>query len=642
MRKQTDLYKVCHKHSIERLINRIYQVLLMLPLLRKLVYKIKLSYEVLTPGNEYRNIYKTIKLFGIIIFADLISIYAIFSINQFNFIQLLATFVFLFMLQKEFIQFFLQRASYHILVEVLDFIKKVSHYFSNKEMIDDAVFLSIDGLSDEMKAHARMIYKLLCSSDIKSELNKQFDCIHNLYLKEFISLSAKLMEYGDHVVDNRSLFLTNLEDLCTEIELERLKLEKTKFVFSGKIVITILPMLFLGVLKEVSVSIAVNADSFYFGRGGMIVDVFIILLTAFIYSLISKLKEYKPYLPITHLFLAEIEKIKPVKYMLKNYLEKKRDKTYRLKRTLQDIGETITPSQFIMKQLIFASTAFILIIVMLEITHIQNRINYTSQGFNSTALSASMNEKQYEEVKTLINEYVLLYKDENTTPCEEDLYRKIKEDSIFYSDLMVRTISSEIVNRIENYKKEYFRYYELFIAILFMIMGYYFPYLEVFYRKKIVKSVMDYEVNQFNAIIHMLMHSEHITVKDILEEMEAFAYVFRQPIRACINEYNNGDIKALVKLKDSTKHMPFQYLVDNLIQCDSKSIYSAFEYSFTNRFNYYERRKQENEISLLKKGEIGTLISWIPLVSVGIYMFVPMLFYSLSELNVLLNEILSI
>ena len=43
---------------------------------------------------------------------------------------------------------------------------------------------------------------------------------------------------------------------------------------------------------------------------------------------------------------------------------------------------------------------------------------------------------------------------------------------------------------------------------------------------------MEDEVNQFNALIGMLMYNDTMTVKQILQEMESFAVVFKQSIKS--------------------------------------------------------------------------------------------------------------
>ena len=44
------------------------------------------------------------------------------------------------------------------------------------------------------------------------------------------------------------------------------------------------------------------------------------------------------------------------------------------------------------------------------------------------------------------------------------------------------------------------------------------------------KDAMEDEVNQFNALIGMLMYNDTMTVKQILQEMESFAVVFNNPL----------------------------------------------------------------------------------------------------------------
>lgn len=624
------------KGKNHKLVMHIYKCLCSMPGLNKYIYNIKLQFEMLLPGNNYRIVSRSLMLLLFINVASYGLIFLCSLLYELSLIVFLIMAVLVFVLQHQVIMYFINQTMYMMLGLISDFLKKVAHNYASTQRVDDAVFLSMNDLSEEMKDHAKIIHDILCSNNIATSIDNYIDTMHNVYLKQFLSFASKVIEYGDQIVDNHSLFLMNIENLCTEIEIERLKQEKLKFGFRFKIFTCIIPLVFLDVIKKFCISIAEKSTQFYFGRGSMITEIIIVVVAIVCYLLIVRLKEYKSFLPVTHTFLASIEKNKLFNKLLTNYMDKHSDKQKKLQLKLNDISETISPAQFFIKQCLIAVIFFIVSLSIFELIHIKNKSNSINQVTVQTMTSA-ITEMQYEDVKDIIREYCNLYKNEDVT--EEQIYQEVKKKGMFYNDLINESISKDIIKRIHTFKNEYFKYYELLIAIALMLIGYYVPYIEMFYKKKLMQSVKNDEVNQFEAIINMLKYSDHVTVKDILQEIERFSYAFRQPIRTCINEYNNGSIKALEKLKDSTSHLQFRYLVDNLIHCDSKPLKDAFEYSLTNKSNYFERRRQENEISINKRVDIGTLISLVPLFLVGCYSLIPILLYSLNDLKILLQEL---
>ena len=143
---------------------------------------------------------------------------------------------------------------------------------------------------------------------------------------------------------------------------------------------------------------------------------------------------------------------------------------------------------------------------------------------------------------------------------------------------------------------------------------------------------MEDEVNQFNSIIYMLMYIEHMAVKDILIELEIFATIFKKSLQECLNEYNTGDIEALEKMKEKETYEPFRRMVDNFIRCDIIPIDKAFDEVSSDRENYHDRRKQENEISVQKRLNIAKPISFIPAILVIAYLTIPLMWASIQEL----------
>lgn len=123
------------------------------------------------------------------------------------------------------------------------------------------------------------------------ELEKYYDVAPNSYLKEFAGISYLTKEYGDRKQNGASLYLKNLNNITQEMQLEILKRDKLDYVFQSLSVISIVPMLFLEMIKNWSVSQFSFTKSFYMGKAGMIVQILVIVLTFICYTLTRKLKD---------------------------------------------------------------------------------------------------------------------------------------------------------------------------------------------------------------------------------------------------------------------------------------------------------------------------------------------------------------
>jgi hypothetical protein len=261
-----------------------------------------------------------------------------------------------------------------------------------------------------------------------------------------------------------------------------------------------------------------------------------------------------------------------------------------------------------------------------------NRNNITNKVNDLPEKIVSANNLQTQLIKETILKYVDENKDKEVAN-KEFLLNQINKEGVFYNTRINEGIIEEVIKKITLYKNEYFKWYELLICLALSLFAYYVPFLMVIYKLRIMKYSMEDEVNQLNSIIYMLMYNEHITVKDLLEEIELFSVIFKKSIQECINEYNSGEIEALNKLKEKESFGPFIRMVDNFIRCDAMPIYKAFDEIASDRDNYHERRKLENEISIQKRADNAQLLSYIPAVFVIIYLTLPLVMACMKELD---------
>ncbi len=180
----------------------------------------------------------------------------------------------------------------NLLKQQIDFFSEIRHAYHEYNMVEEAIYQTAQETENEISAQAEKIYEILISDDPEMELEKYYDVAPNSYLKEFAGISYLTKEFGDRKTDtSSSLYLKNLTNITQEMQLEILKRDKLDYVFQSLSVISVVPMLFLEMIKNWSVSQFAFTKSFYFGKAGLIVQVLIIVLTAICYMLTRKLKD---------------------------------------------------------------------------------------------------------------------------------------------------------------------------------------------------------------------------------------------------------------------------------------------------------------------------------------------------------------
>lgn len=75
---------------------------------------------------------------------------------------------------------------------------------------------------------------------------------------------------------------------------------------------------------------------------------------------------------------------------------------------------------------------------------------------------------------------------------------------------------------------------------------------------------MENEVMQFQTIILMLMRIERVNVEMILEWLERYSNIFKEPISKCVNNYEAGAWEALEQLKEDISYQDMIRIVESL------------------------------------------------------------------------------
>ena len=146
---------------------------------------------------------------------------------------------------------------------------------------------------------------------------------------------------------------------------------------------------------------------------------------------------------------------------------------------------------------------------------------------------------------------------------------------------------------------------------------------------------MENEVMQFQTIILMLMKIERVNVEMILEWLERYANIFKEPISKCVNNYESGPWEALEELKNDISFQQLIRIVESLqAAVEQIPIREAFDELDTERAYHQEKRKESNERMISKKSMIGKVIGFAPMVMLFVvYLIIPMCLIGMTSMT---------
>ena len=152
---------------------------------------------------------------------------------------------------------------------------------------------------------------------------------------------------------------------------------------------------------------------------------------------------------------------------------------------------------------------------------------------------------------------------------------------------------------------------------------------------------MESEVMQFQTIIMMLMKIERVNVEMILEWLERYSNIFKEPISRCVNNYEAGAWEALEEFKNSITHQDMIRIIESLQAAVEKiPIREAFDELDSDRDYHQEKRKEANNQLISKKGLIGKGVGFAPMVCLFVgYLIIPLVVVGLTNMTSTFNQL---
>ena len=209
------------------------------------------------------------------------------------------------------------------------------------------------------------------------------------------------------------------------------------------------------------------------------------------------------------------------------------------------------------------------------------------------------------------------------------------DDFIDAKDDDIEKAAQRVYDKLKKINKEYLGWFEVLLAVVFMVLAYMSPIALMKFQLKMRQMEMEDEVMQFQTIILMLMRIERVNVEIILEWLERYANIFKEPISRCVNNYESGAWEALEVLRNETNYMQFIRIVESLQAAVEKiPIRDAFDELDSEREYYQAKRRESNDRLIAKKAMIGKIIGFAPMVVMFVgYLIGPMVFIGLTSMS---------
>ena len=623
---------------------KLYIFYLKTPFIKRYLMKLRRRLEIINIDDEYLTRMQTARILTRTFLVIIPLTIAIVVLTKNNTLLMCILLIFEIFLLDTFIDGRVDKIDNNLLKQQINFFSEIRHAYHEFNMVEEAIYQTAqDDENPEMARQAEKIYEVLISDDPEGELEKYYDVAPNAYLKEF----------GDRKVDGASLYLKNLNNITQEMQLEILKRDKLDYVFQSLSVIAIVPMLCLEPIKNWAISQFSFVESFYNGKNGMFVQILILIATFVCYILTRKLKDNGSTKMNTknteNPWQEKLYRIKPIKSLVDLFVPKEGTKESRKIKTIMKEAASKDKIQWLyINRILLCIVAFVVSVVFFWQLHritINNVYTDPTTTFDIIGEMSSKDKKKAEELTLSDNEYIKYFKGKQNL-VQDDIEKAMKKgnvnkDYIDKKDEEITTAASRIMGKIKTVNTEYLSWLEVLGGIIVAMVAYMAPLWLLKFQKRMRQMEMEDEVMQFQTIILMLMRIERVNVEIILEWLERYSNIFKDPISKCVNDYESGPWEALEAMKDEVTYQEFIRIIESLQAAVEKiPIKDAFDELDTERDYYQSKRKESNERLISKKGMIGKVIGFAPMVMLFVgYLIIPLVFIGLTSMNTSFNTI---
>ena len=629
-----------NKFSLDILYQKLYVFYTRIPFVKRYLAKLRRRLEIINVDDEYVTRKQSAAYLSKTLLVVIPLAFIIVYVTHTNLLLMFILLIFEIFITEILISASVDKLDNKILKQQIEFFSEIRHAYHETNRVEEAIYQTAQDDEKEVSRQAEKIYEILISDDPETELEKYYDIAPNSYLKEFAGISYLTREFGDRIGEDGSLYLKNINNITQEMQIEILKRDKLDYVFQSLSVISIIPCLFIETIKKWSLSNFDFTASFYNGKLGFIVQTLLLVLTAVCFVLVRKVKDNGSIESATteNPWQKKLYEIPFIKKLVNLFVPKKGTKDYRkLVNLLKKAASKLKMEWLYVNRLVYCVTVFIVSILLLNRVH-SIAIDFAYTDTSSTSSIVGMTDSEKEEAQQQLksdNVFLNRYKGKKVTKEQLKIAVAGSTDYKDASDDEIQKATDRIYTKIQTINNEYINVIEVILAIGLAYLGYMAPIWLLMFQVKMREMEMEDEVMQFQTIIVMLMKIERVNVEIILEWLERYAKIFKEPITKCVNNYEAGAWEALEELRNDVTFPLFIRIVESLQSAVEKiPIKEAFDELDTERDYYQEKRKESNNRLISRKALIGKAIGFAPMICLFVgYLIIPLVVIGLSSMS---------
>lgn len=652
--KKSDIYaklfgKRVNRHRLNLFYQKAYVQFQRLPLLRKYIWKIRKRLEVLDSFDEYAMRRQTMNIALITLSSTAVLVLLFCLISR----DLFAIFFVIFgavVVNGVMITTFVNRVEDRLLKQSITLYEDTRHHFQRTKNVEEAIYEASLTAPHESARHGERIYEMLTADDQQRALDVYYEVAPNKYYKMFTGFSFLVSEFGDRIVKNSSMYLSSIAKLIQDVNYEILRRERLNYLLKGLSTIAVLSVLMIKPIEMWAKTYFPVMNDFYASKFGFFVKMFFFLVVLLCYSLIKKLlaNDEARYVAKNECFLWEkflYTRMVLVRWLVDRFTPTPNKKAhFQLTLLMKDANSYLTIEWLYVQRLLLSAIIFIGSIAIFLYMHVVSVNHVLHDPLRGTGIFGKLGAAEMEIARknTAFDRSVLATLNEATTVSPASLVTLVSTMTrTSPNDPALIYTANRIFQKYEEIQREYFKWWELLICMLLTLAAYYMPLWLLVFQKKFRYMEMQDEVDQFHMVISILAQFERMDVETVLEWMERYSVIFKDPIKNCLNNYSSGQEEALEILGEDISFVSFVRIVEKLrLAVEKIPLLQAFDDLELTKEYYAEKRKEHFNRLIERKAFWGRAFGLTPsMYLIFLYLVVPMLYLSMLQAGASFEQI---
>ncbi len=513
------------------------------------------------------------------------------------------------------------------------YIAHVVHEYESSQNMSNAMSRAAIGLSPEIELLSDEMKSIIWSEHAKEKVAEYISDHHRpSYTRSFVEQCYSCKTGGNVIEDGESLFKKNAEQIRYEMKRESIRRMKKMYIYKGKTLITVLPVVLFSVFGRWGLKFAPDTQEFY-ATYGYIIQLATLAAAILIFRIIEQSKDIsaRVFRRTSSFYTWLGSKARP------NLFTKKSEK--KLAKMLLTVGESITPSVFVLKMITWGIIGIAVITSIFGISFYAKRRQILNSAETSSIVATADLKKQ---IMDMVVEVSNEYKDEDLSSYSDDYLSMLIDGRIHVRNPYVKEqIIAELRERNTAYRTASLNVVQIVMILLSPLVGF-MPLLELKYYYGLFIAEQDNEIRLFRMLILMEKDSPRVTTYQLLREMEGHSVLFRNVLTTVTMEYIQDKDTAL-RLLQVGQPEEIKEMADYFLAAGKVGIRRAFSSIEQDMRTTDAEKDLEKDIRTDNENNRMSFLIYIPFIlAIGGNFILPFIMSSLKGINELFDMLQSI